>query len=58
MSSTSGINAARQERGKPRYADDTVLGFQYQPQAGRFLDDLRQPLAKFGLELHPDKTRA
>ena len=40
-----------------RYADDTVLGFQYQPEADRFLDDLRQRLAKFGLELHPDKTR-
>ncbi len=40
-----------------RYPDDTVLGFQYQPEADRFLDDLRQRLAKFGLELHPDKTR-
>ena len=40
-----------------RYADDTVLGFQYQPEADRFLEDLRQRLAKFGLELHPDKTR-
>ena len=40
-----------------RYADDTVLGFQYQPEADRFLEDLRERLAKFGLELHPDKTR-
>ena len=40
-----------------RYADDTVLGFQYQPEADRFLEDLRKRLAKFGLELHPDKTR-
>ena len=40
-----------------RYADDTVLGFQYQAEADRFLEDLRERLRKFGLELHPDKTR-
>ncbi len=40
-----------------RYADDTVLGFQHQAEADRFLEDLRERLRKFGLELHPDKTR-
>jgi len=40
-----------------RYADDTIVGFQYQTDADRFLDNLRERLAKFGLELHPDKTR-
>jgi group II intron reverse transcriptase/maturase len=40
-----------------RYADDTVLGFQAQTEADRFLEDLRERLRKFGLELHPDKTR-
>lgn len=40
-----------------RYADDTVLGFQYRAEADRFLMNLRERLAKFGLELHPDKTR-
>jgi len=40
-----------------RYADDTVMGFQYQSDADRFLEDLRDRLKKFGLELHPDKTR-
>ena len=40
-----------------RYADDTVLGFQAQAEADRFLEDLRERLGKFGLELHPDKTR-
>jgi RNA-directed DNA polymerase len=40
-----------------RYADDTVLGFQYQTDADRFLENLRERLGKFGLELHPDKTR-
>jgi RNA-directed DNA polymerase len=40
-----------------RYADDTVLGFQAQAEADRFLGDLRERLRKFGLELHPEKTR-
>ena len=40
-----------------RYADDTIVGFQYQTDADRFRENLRERLAKFGLELHPDKTR-
>jgi group II intron reverse transcriptase/maturase len=40
-----------------RYADDTVVGFQRRSDAERFLDELRQRLQKFGLELHPQKTR-
>jgi group II intron reverse transcriptase/maturase len=40
-----------------RYADDTIAGFQYQSDADRFLVNLRERLGKFGLELHPDKTR-
>jgi hypothetical protein len=40
-----------------RYADDTVLGFQYPAEADRFLEDFRERLGKFGLELHPEKTR-
>ena len=40
-----------------RYADDMVLGFQHRAEAGRFLQDWRERLRKFGLELHPDKTR-
>ena len=40
-----------------RYADDTVVGFQHRSDAGRFLDELRQRLQRFGLELHPQKTR-
>ena len=39
------------------YADDTIVGFQYPTDADRFLKNLRERLAKFGLELHPDKTR-
>jgi RNA-directed DNA polymerase len=40
-----------------RYADDNVLGFQHLAEADRFLVEFRERLAKFGLELHPDKTR-
>src|SRR5499433_3881062 len=40
-----------------RYADDTVLGFQYQTDADRFLQEFGERLGKFGLELHPEKTR-
>ena len=39
-----------------RYADDAVLGFQHQADAVRFLEQFREGLQKFGLELHPDKT--
>ncbi|WP_243657632.1 group II intron reverse transcriptase/maturase [Parafrankia sp. BMG5.11] len=40
-----------------RFADDAVAGFEYEDDARRFLVDLRERFAKFGLELHPDKTR-
>jgi len=40
-----------------RYADDFLILVQYQEQAQRIEKALRQRLAKFGLTLHPDKTR-
>ncbi|MCK9898040.1 group II intron reverse transcriptase/maturase [Frankia sp. AgB32] len=40
-----------------RFADDAIAGFEYQEDARRFLADLRERFAKFGMELHPDKTR-
>jgi RNA-directed DNA polymerase len=40
-----------------RFADDFIVGFQYQDDAERFLAELRGRLAKFSLELHPEKTR-
>jgi group II intron reverse transcriptase/maturase len=40
-----------------RYADDLVVGFQHREEAERFLREFQERLAKFGLELHPDKTR-
>jgi RNA-directed DNA polymerase len=40
-----------------RYADDSVAGFENVRTAQAFLEELRERLAKFGLALHPDKTR-
>ena len=40
-----------------RFADDIVLGFQNPSDAERFRQALAERLGKFGLELHPDKTR-
>ncbi len=40
-----------------RFADDFVAGFEYKSDAEQFLIDLRERFSKFGLELHPDKTR-
>lgn len=40
-----------------RYADDLVVGFEHREDAERFLEEFRERLAKFGLELHPEKTR-
>jgi hypothetical protein len=40
-----------------RYADDIVLSFQWGTDADRFRKQLGERLRKFGLELHPDKTR-
>lgn len=40
-----------------RYGDDTIVGFQHKSDAQRFLQELKERFQKFGLELHPDKTR-
>jgi RNA-directed DNA polymerase len=40
-----------------RFADDFVAGFELRHQAEQFLAELRERFARFGLELHPDKTR-
>src|ERR1700691_3501183 len=40
-----------------RYADDLVVGFESRAEAERFLEEFRERLAKFGLELHLEKTR-
>ncbi len=40
-----------------RFADDFIVGFEHEQDAQRFLSDLHERFAKFGLQLHPDKTR-
>jgi RNA-directed DNA polymerase len=40
-----------------RYADDLVAGFESRAEAEHFLNQFRNRLAQFGLELHPEKTR-
>lgn len=40
-----------------RFADDFIVGFQQQADAGKFLAELRDRFVDFGLKLHPDKTR-
>jgi group II intron reverse transcriptase/maturase len=40
-----------------RYADDFVMGFREEADARSCLAALRERFAKFGLELHPEKTR-
>ena len=40
-----------------RYADDIVAGFENRADAERFLSEWKERMQKFGLELHPDKTR-
>ena len=40
-----------------RYCDDFILCFQYKEDAERVLRALHQRFAKYGLSLHPEKTR-
>ncbi len=48
---------ARGEMIVVRYADDAVVGFEYEEDARRFLVALRERFERFKLELHPDKTK-
>lgn len=49
--------SARGEMCIVRYADDLVMGFQHEQDARAMHTALAERLAKFSLELHPDKTR-
>ena len=40
-----------------RYADDFICMVQHADEAQRIIEALRKRFAKFGLELHPEKTR-
>jgi len=48
---------ARGEVTVVRFADDAVVGFEHRGDAERFLSDLRERFAQFGLGLHDEKTR-
>ncbi len=40
-----------------RYCDDFIIGFEFEDDARRVMDVLGKRLERFGLALHPDKTR-
>jgi RNA-directed DNA polymerase len=40
-----------------RFADDFVAGFQHRKEAEQLLEQLEERFSKFGLKLHPEKTR-
>jgi group II intron reverse transcriptase/maturase len=40
-----------------RYADDIIVGFEYEADARQFWDAMRKRFEQFALELHGDKTR-
>ena len=40
-----------------RYADDAVIGFEYEADAWKVLEALRKRFERYGLRLHPEKTR-
>ena len=49
-----------QMRGKAflvRYADDLIMGFEHRQDAERVMEVLPRRFARYGLELHPEKTR-
>ncbi|MEJ2690478.1 MAG: group II intron reverse transcriptase/maturase [Deltaproteobacteria bacterium] len=50
-------NAARGDVIVTRFADDFVLGFQYRSEAKKFLAELQARFVRFGLRLHPEKSR-
>jgi RNA-directed DNA polymerase len=39
-----------------RYADNIVVSFQYEADARRFWDGMRERMAEYALSLHPDIT--
>jgi len=56
------IHAERQKRRNGdiiivRYADDTVIGFEKREEAEYFRKAIEDRLAKFGLSVHPTKTK-
>ena len=50
-------HSTHRTQSRVRYADDFIIGFEYESDARRFLDAMRERLGKFALSLHPEKTR-
>ena len=44
-------------RGVGRMTRLTLLGFECKEDAEQFLEDIKERLSEFGLNLHPEKTR-
>ena len=40
-----------------RFADDALVGFEHKTEAEQFWKELTERMQKFGLQLHPEKTR-
>lgn len=40
-----------------RYADDFVIGFEYEEDARKVMDTLPKRMAKYGLNIHPEKSK-
>ncbi len=51
------VRKAKGEAVIVRYADDYVVGFECKEDAEQFLEDIKERLSEFGLNLHPEKTR-
>ncbi len=54
---TSGAGGTRGGVIIVRFTHDYIVGFEHRDDAQRFLDELRDRLANFSLELAPEKTR-
>ena len=51
------VKRIRERSTMVRYADDAILGFENKETAEKVLEALKKRFAKYGLELHPEKTR-
>ena len=57
MSGDVHVRFSESEGVRPPLATRLVVGFQHRHEAERFLKELRERLARYNLELHPEKTR-